>query len=179
MIRTHTGNEAHCSICQEQCVHPVQLPCKHNFCYLCIKGAVARSGRCALCRQLIPADYLDRPGIADPRSIETALKKVDTFQWYYEGRNGGWWLYEARTSQEIETAYARSEEKCRVQVLGFNYIVDFKENVQYREDIPTRRRKIKRDKISTEGGVKGVAGAWLPPPPPPPAGGTSAVKSDT
>ena len=133
---------------------------------------MARSGCCALCRQPIPAGYLDRPGVVDAQSIEAALKKVDAFQWYYEARTGGWWMYEERTSQEIEKAYAQSKEKCRVQILGYNYIVDFKENVQYREDIPTRRRKIKRDKIATEGGVKGVAGAWLPPPSPPP------VKSD-
>ena len=167
IICVRTGNETHCSICREQYVHPVQLPCKHSFCYLCIKGATARSGRCALCRRTIPADYLERPGIVDVRSIEAVLKKGDTFQWFYEARNGGWWMYEERTSQEIEKAHARNAEKCSVQILGYNYTVDFKENVQYREDIPTRRRKIKRDKVAAEGGVKGVAGVWLPPPAPP------------
>ena len=104
----------------------------------------------------------------DSRSIEAILKRGDTFQWFYEARNGGWWMYEERTSQEIEKAHARNEEKCSVQILGYNYTVDFKENVQYREDIPTRRRKIKRDKVAAEGGVKGVAGVWLPPPALPP-----------
>ena len=32
--------------------------------------------------------------------------------------------------------------------------------VQYREDIPTRRRKIKRDEVKGAK-VKGIAGAWL------------------
>ena len=77
--------------------------------------------------------------------------------WYYEARNGGWWIYEQRTSTEIERAFNASEKSVRLQISGFHYIIDFEEMVQYREDFPDRRRGIKRDEVGAET-VKGVAG---------------------
>ena len=93
------------------------------------------------------------------------------WQWMYEGRNG-WWLYDERTSQEIEKSFKNNELRCELLIAGFLYIVgklalikwvlsksflsDFEHMLQYRRNDPSRRRKIKRDASSAP--KKGVAG---------------------
>ena len=44
------------------------------------------------------------------------------WQWMYEGRNG-WWLYDERTSQEIEKSFKNNELRCELLIAGFLYIV--------------------------------------------------------
>ena len=34
-----------CAVCLQTCVCPVQLPCKHIFCFLCVKGVTLQSKR--------------------------------------------------------------------------------------------------------------------------------------
>ncbi|KAB0386671.1 hypothetical protein FD755_001627 [Muntiacus reevesi] len=79
-----------CAICLQTCVHPVSLPCKHVFCYLCVKGASWLGKRCALCRQEIPEDFLDKPTLLSPEELKAASRGNGEYAWYYEGRNG-WW----------------------------------------------------------------------------------------
>lgn len=147
-----------CCICQELCVNPVQLPCSHVFCYLCIKGVAARNNHCALCRHRINPEALSNPSIVNRGEIQTSIERSGDFhRWHYEAKNGGWWLYEERTSSEIEKAFKDHEKKARLQISGFYYIIDFENMIQYREDFPSRRRRIKRDQVNTET-VKGVAG---------------------
>ncbi|XP_017844362.1 uncharacterized protein LOC108601005 isoform X3 [Drosophila busckii] len=99
-----------CPICLQTCIHPARLPCGHIFCFLCVKGVAYKNRRCAMCRREIPAEFLDHPqlvnGIDD---ICTTRATEDGYQWYYEGRNGGWWAYDARTNEDIETAYQAYE----------------------------------------------------------------------
>jgi E3 ubiquitin-protein ligase RNF146 len=149
----------HCCICQEQCVNPVELPCSHVFCFLCIKGAAARNNHCALCRQRINPDVLSNPSVINRNEIATTIQRSgESYRWYYEARNGGWWLYEQRTSTEIEKGFKADKQRpLRLQISGFYYIVDFEKMLQYREEFPNRRRQIKRDKVSADT-VKGVAG---------------------
>ena len=40
----------------------------------------------------------------------------------YEGRNG-WWLYDERTSQEIEKSFKKSDLRCELLIAGFLYII--------------------------------------------------------
>ena len=40
----------------------------------------------------------------------------------YEGRNG-WWLYDERTSQEIEKSFKKSDQRCELLIAGFLYII--------------------------------------------------------
>lgn len=78
-----------CAVCLQTCVHPAELPCGHVFCYLCIKGIVNRGRRCAMCRQDIPADYLDRPRLLRPVEVEAESNGFeDGHSWFYEGQNG-------------------------------------------------------------------------------------------
>jgi len=144
-----------CAICLQTCIYPVQLPCKHIFCFLCVKGATTQSKRCAMCRAEIPPDYLDHPElIASLDSVQECTFE-DGFQWFYEGRNG-WWLYDERTGVEIEQFYKSGEKKCELLIAGFLYIIDFEHMMQFRRNDPNRRRQIKRDAATVP--KKGVAG---------------------
>lgn len=60
-------------------------------------------------------------------------------------------MYEDRTSEEIEKGYLEHAKSVKIQVSGFTYLVDFGSMVQMREDRPNRKRKIKRDTLSSDG----------------------------
>ncbi|XP_034555838.1 E3 ubiquitin-protein ligase rnf146-like [Notolabrus celidotus] len=164
-----------CSICLQSCIHPVRLPCCHVFCFLCVKGASWHSKRCALCRQEIPEDFLERPVLLSPEELKAAAAGVSRglgtssgprgdFAWYYEGRNG-WWQYDERTSRELEEAFSKGKKSTEMLIAGFLYVADLENMVQYRRNEHGRRRKIKRDVLDIP--KKGVAGLRLDPEPTP------------
>ena len=154
------GEPLECPICRSTAVHPVQTPCGHIFCFLCIKGVLARDSRCCMCREEVPREFLDHPSLLATSHLVTpeggAGKR--SYQWYYAARSEGWWMFEERTSSDIEEAYQRKLDTTRVFISGFQYIIDFKAMVQYRESHPTRTRRIKREKVENAKDVKGVAG---------------------
>lgn len=148
-----------CAVCLQTCVHPAQLPCGHIFCYLCVKGVANQSKRCAMCRQEIPSDFLEKPQLLEQNISEKESQGFDDgYQWFYEGRNG-WWQYDERTSRELEAAYKRGERMCELLIAGFLYVADFDAMLQLRRNDPTRRRRIKRDLATIP--KKGVAGLRL------------------
>lgn len=158
-----------CAICLQRCVHPVRLPCFHIFCFLCVKGASWHSKRCALCRQEIPEDFLERPVLLLPEELKAAAAGVSrsegtagascgAFAWYYEGRNG-WWQYDERTSHELEEAFNKDQKRTEMLIAGFLYVADLENMVQYRRNEHGRRRRIKRDMVDIP--KKGVAGLRL------------------
>ena len=149
-----------CAVCLQPCVYPVQLPCKHIFCFLCVKGVTTQSKRCAMCRREIPQDYLLNPELLSKVDIQAEggrgfEEDGECWQWFYEGRNG-WWVYDERTSQEVEMHYKSGDKRCELLIAGFLYIIDFEHMLQYRRNDPSRRRRVKRDVAS--GPKKGVAG---------------------
>lgn len=144
-----------CSICLEKCVQPVQLPCGHIFCFLCVKGVADIFRKCANCRKPIPTNYFDNPAFL-PTDGVTVPVFDGCYQWFYEGKDG-WWVYDSRTSQDLENAYKSGAPQCQLLIAGRLYYIDFQAMVQYRSDEPRRKRSIKRDPIlSTK--IKGVAG---------------------
>lgn len=147
-----------CAVCLQVCIHPVQLPCGHIFCFLCVKGTANQSKRCAMCRQEIPPDFLDHPHLVRKQDLSETTGFEDGQQWFYEGRNG-WWQYDERTSCELETAFKRGDKTCELLIAGFLYIIDFENMLQMRRNDPFRRRRIKRDNASIP--KKGVAGLRL------------------
>ncbi|XP_070844247.1 E3 ubiquitin-protein ligase rnf146-like [Chaetodon trifascialis] len=165
-----------CAICLQSCIHPVRLPCCHIFCFLCVKGASWHSKRCALCRQEVPEDFLERPVLLSPdelkaaaaagvsRSVGSGGVSCGDFVWYYEGRNG-WWQYDERTSRELEEAFSKGRKSTEMLIAGFLYVADLENMVQYRRNEHGRRRKIKRDVLDIP--KKGVAGLRLDPEPVP------------
>lgn len=93
--------EVECPICYQTCVHPVRLPCQHVFCFLCAKGIIQRTRRCAMCRQSVDPSYLENPELLDTTHLKAAEDK-DKILWFYQARSQGWWLYEKRIATEIE-----------------------------------------------------------------------------
>ncbi|XP_024276290.1 E3 ubiquitin-protein ligase rnf146 [Oncorhynchus tshawytscha] len=171
-----------CAICLQTCVHPVRLPCRHVFCFLCVKGASWHSKRCALCRQEVPEDFLEHPTLLSPEELKAAAaggrggtgpgSAGGDHAWYYEGRNG-WWQYDERTSRELEDAFAKGRKSAEMLIAGFLYVADLENMVQYRRNEHGRRRRMKRDMVDIP--KKGVAGLRLDPDPTPPVVAVAAV----
>uniref|UniRef100_A0A034VU06 E3 ubiquitin-protein ligase n=1 Tax=Bactrocera dorsalis TaxID=27457 RepID=A0A034VU06_BACDO len=157
-----------CPICLQACIHPARLPCGHIFCFLCVKGVAYKNRRCAMCRREIPPEFLDHPDLVNGIDDICATKSTeDGYQWFYEGRNGGWWAYDPRSSNDIEDAYQTRmlgtslidlEEDCRHEVLicGAIYTIDFGDMVQHPVQNPSRKRKICRSKHMPTKGVAGI-----------------------
>ena len=175
----HEGNPPHsdpsnssetlileCAVCLQTYAHPVQLPCDHIFCFLCVKGVLVNlDHRCPLCRMDIPAEFLENPKlinykpdapfnsqgpeveeqteVALPDSV-TPTQDQGAFQWFYEGSHG-WWQYDEQTSGELEDAHRRGSRKLKLLIAGYIYIIVFENMCQYRQNDPSKQRRIKRD----------------------------------
>ena len=155
-----------CAVCLQKCIHPVRLPCSHVFCFLCVKGVAMQSGRCALCRKQITAEFFSNPTVLGVEQSENqGLGQVipqqpDQYAWFYEGRNG-WWQYEERTNQELEESYRKKLRTFELLIAGFVYTIDLDNMLQMRRSDPSRRRRIKRDLVSAP--KKGIAGLKITP----------------
>ncbi|KAL4236471.1 hypothetical protein ACF0H5_004857 [Mactra antiquata] len=150
--------EFECPVCLQTASFPVQLPCRHIFCFLCVKGVANRSKRCAMCRQEIPADFFNDPKLLCEKEIKEKSLTIfdDGYQWFYEGRNG-WWQYDDRTSNELEKKYKNGDKVFELLIAGFLYVIDLESMRQCRRNDQTRRRRIRRD-MRTVPDVKGIAG---------------------
>ncbi|CAL8100816.1 unnamed protein product [Orchesella dallaii] len=176
-----------CPICLQPCMHPVELPCHHVFCYLCIKGVAIQgpNSRCAICRAQIPYSVLTNPHLKDVSQLTKEPKVANGYQWYYESRGGGWWQYDERTMQELEKAYSSKLLTCQLLLAGHIYVVDFTQMIQYRSNNRNVSRRIKRGINCEKRGVAGIriagnnsgdgsnGGTNNGSPPPPPSSGTS------
>lgn len=85
------------------------------------------------------------------------------FRWLYEARNqnDSWWAFDERNTLEIEEAFKSSKDQISINIAGFTYVIDFAKMQQYRYDLPTRIRKIKRQEdnaLSDSLKIKGIAG---------------------
>lgn len=127
-----------------------------------MKGASWQSKRCALCRQEVPDDFLERPTLLSPEELKASAGgrggAAGDHAWYYEGRNG-WWQYDERTSRELEDAFSKGKKTAEMLIAGFLYVADLENMVQYRRNEHGRRRKMKRDILDIP--KKGVAGLRL------------------
>lgn len=159
------GFDEECAICFEQCKFPVQLPCSHVFCFLCIKGSTFNiSFRCALCRQDVPHDYFDHPKFLKTLTLEQikSLKSHNEYKWYYEGSDG-WWMYDDNVSQSLEKEFKSHNVSTEILTAGTVYIIDFKQMIQYRKNEPGKLRKVRREMPSRiKNQTKGIAGVKAP-----------------
>lgn len=153
-----TSSAFECPVCLQSASFPVQLPCKHIFCFLCVKGVANRSKRCALCRQVIPAEFFNAPKLVRLDELKDKSTTIfdEGYQWFYEGRNG-WWQYDERTSVELEARYKKGDKTFELLIAGFLYAIDLENMRQYRRNDQTRKRRIRRDLRSIPD-IKGIAG---------------------
>ena len=70
---------------------------------------------------------------------------------------GGWWQYESRISEEVESAFKAGEKRIEITICGELYVIDLDNNHQYQKNNPIRRRRIKRSSVK-DTQKKGVAG---------------------
>ncbi|KAA3676084.1 E3 ubiquitin-protein ligase RNF146 [Paragonimus westermani] len=181
--------DSDCSICLQNFVHPVQLPCGHIFCFLCIKGCAFHRRRCPMCRSRFSVRFFEDPKLVvvpgavastDQLSPPSSLP-LETRDWncnpapratvstdnppiasgysWFYEGYAGWWQYDERTSEELEEAFMKQLPSCDISVAGYVYTVDFGNMSQKRKDNSGRKRRIKRDVASCE--KKGVAGIKL------------------
>ena len=153
------GEPDMCPICLDPPVHPVKLACKHVFCFLCAKGLVESDGnaQCSLCRKKIKKDFLAKKSVVrrSRSDLASGTTGVNQWQWFYEG-NQGWWKFEHRCNEDIEAAHGAGRTSLDLLICGHVYVIDLQGMAQYRKDMPSRKRKIKRDAVLAQ--CKGVAG---------------------
>lgn len=144
-----------CSICHnDPPVNGVRLKCGHVFCYLCIKSASELTGVCALCRTEIGLEFnFQEHSILGTVKVPSSL---NGYYWFYEGYRG-WWMYDADTNRDLESAYQRGEPKLETFIAGGVYVIDIVNKVQRRKDEDGRPRNICRATLELEN-ILGMAG---------------------
>lgn len=174
-----------CPICYEPFSFKTTLPdCRHEFCFLCIKGVSMRGGNCPMCRKSINKRLFVKPTAefhkqqiqagtsqqieeSGSSEHEKSLQEVDKQQicWLYESRGSGWWRFERRQEKELEVAFHSGAETHELLIAGFLYTIDFKLMLQYKKGLQASTpaaRKIRRivgDELNKErASLIGVAG---------------------
>ncbi|CAL8137298.1 unnamed protein product [Orchesella dallaii] len=148
-----------CRICYQYCLYPIELPCRHKFCFMCIKGQVLAHNlrHCPLCRVVFPMSVINYPVPIVSHEIVFQPNVTNTRRWYYESRSGGWWQYDRITMSKVEEAYNnRQREPCiPLRIAGIMYQIDFNRMIQYRSGYSHIFRRITFGPVTN---VKGIAG---------------------
>ena len=129
---------------------------------MCAKGLYAGGNQsCSLCRAPIPTGFSQRPELLQRTRSDLASSTVgvNNWQWFYESRSGGWWKFETRLNDEIEEAFQKQATDFDTLIVGSLYTIDLVNLCQYKKDVPTQKRRIKRDAVLAQ--CKGVAGLVL------------------
>jgi E3 ubiquitin-protein ligase RNF146 len=172
---TYSGSDAEeksnleCSICLDTPELKWTLPCKHSFCYLCIKGTIESTGNtCPLCRGFIPLDVYENAKMKDMGG-SMDIENIDN-RWLYSGRNNGWWVYSDSHNHIIEDAYKRylqrellgseGDDFVVIHIYGKEYTINFTDMTQRSPvgDWRNVQRLSIEDLEDFEGLCKGVAG---------------------
>jgi E3 ubiquitin-protein ligase RNF146 len=158
-------DEEICVVCIDKPVNPFTLPCKHVFCYMCIKRVAADLKPCPSCNAIIPEFVLEKAKVSN----EIIKLEEISSKWLYSGRNSGWWYYSKEYDEIIEEAWNKcknpevgTKSYVNINILGRNYKIDFYSMKQ----IATTGeiRNIKRVEILGEEEniiVKGITGVQI------------------
>jgi hypothetical protein len=192
-MSTNTTNDINndkCPICQDFFKYPIELNCKHQFCFLCIKFAHELSPICPLCRSPITTDL----SAISMNEINVTLLNggYPCTKWLFSSRDErSWWYYDECDSNVIEHAYQNwNDEHQRIvnqqdtnnsdgnvaqptiqqfdiTIGPYPYIIDFERMEQISTD-HQRRRKIMRktfnnlaEKTAFDGTIRGVVGIYF------------------
>lgn len=100
-----------CAICKDSYKYPIELNCKHKFCFLCIKFAKETSNECPLCRAQITTD-LSAIEMNDTVAPNAITGEFPCSKWFFSSRDGrSWWYYDASDSSMIERGYQNWKSK--------------------------------------------------------------------
>lgn len=154
-----------CDICTNKLTLPIQLACKHIFCYLCIKSIYKTNPRCPTCNVPIinDIDNLNENNLfTQPNNI-----KNNQINWLYSGATDGWWYFDDNTTsileQEYQTFIKQDDDVASTITIGNQkYIIDYENNLQINKNDPNKRRHIKRvdNDDAKKLNIKGKAGIY-------------------
>ncbi|CBY17930.1 unnamed protein product [Oikopleura dioica] len=147
-----------CPMCKEDLLLALILPCKHIFCFLCIKGHCLKNGaNCYICKM-----SFDKSLIEKPPSMEAVREgSKDKNRWYYESNNNGWWEFDKRTSEIIEDAFRQEDPTVAFPIGSRTYEINFEAKRQYQKDETSKKRTITRSTRRDIKNLRGVAGIPL------------------
>ena len=142
-----------CAICLDVLKLKYSVPCKHSFCYLCIKRYTALKPVCPLCRARIPLSIIEEASAEEGVTLEE-LKG----EWMYSGRNGGWWYYDSELDEIIEKKYREDPTSIfEMEIMGATYTIDLGSMKQTAPNHFIRSIKRSADQSDSDI-VKGIAG---------------------
>lgn len=183
---TVTETIQNCLLCSNDFKLPIKLSCGHTFCFYCIKPVYSCTRTCPRCYSSITKQEIEDASI-DEADMEKSPTLSDHV-WLYEARNisqpqseSRWWQFDPQTSSLLEEGYLQYETDmaairastdknmpllvpssvCKSFWIGsFKYIARYDLNIQYREDIPSRQRNIRRVvcREIDEELIRGIAG---------------------
>lgn len=55
-----------------------------------------------MCRTVVDWNYLEQPELLDQSHLGVKENSEVIYQWFYQARRSGWWVYEKRTAVELE-----------------------------------------------------------------------------
>lgn len=156
-----------CTICQtDKLVLPVELACKHIFCYLCIKGvklADIHNAKCPMCRQPLDDKLLEDMAIDDCIDKIHSVDETIKYQWLYQGRNFGWWGFDKESNKIIEEKYQAylfqdEEDEFELDIGYLKLLINFNDMTQ--DNQRGKIRDIKRIDVKDidKYNVKGISG---------------------
>ena len=147
--------ENECCICLEKINLPITIPCKHKFCYLCLKRSYQHNSACPLCRSTIPGYVISNAKLEQKVEFSGIV-------WLYSGRNNGWWSYDPTMIEQVEQAYKQGDEEYSFELLGQKYVIDFDtmHQIQIASGVKRFVRRLDKSQIEQEV-LKGIAGLKL------------------
>ena len=147
-----------CAICWEVPSNPFTLPCKHSFCYMCLKSVAEQHKPCPNCNALIPDFVFEKAKVSD----DIIDLDKDAGNWVYSARTDGWWFFAREQDEIIEemwVVYQKTKQprSFDLDILQRRYKMDFENMTQISSGTT---RKIKRiEKSDRESHfIKGIAG---------------------
>ena len=148
-----------CPICAESISLPYTLPCKHQFCYLCIKRAYEEKSACPYCRAPITENIHDEACLQATSGTKNVPQDTlpTTFTWIYAGANYGYWQFDPRSNNDIEEAYITyqrdpTKSSFTLYIMGRPYEINFVSMKQY---IKQGGRRASRDILRLPKGMDG------------------------
>lgn len=98
-----------CPICYQQLNLPIKLECCGNLIdYLCIKTILLSntvSHNCPMCRAKLSDDILEN--IDSSKLAANNINNNCLNQWFFAGRQWGWWKYDPISNKEIDNQYQK------------------------------------------------------------------------
>ena len=143
-------NPYFCTICDRHFNNKFSLPCAHEFCFSCIHNYCHSKGyNCPICYIELSKSIFQ----ITVNSINNTLYDEKVY-WLYSGMyNSGWWCYDSRSNQCIETIYndflninnvKKKLTSYKLKIGCTQYILNFSRMKQINKYNKQKQRTIKR-----------------------------------